>query len=396
LIFDPAEDARRSFGSGINEACFSSLEQLLWVREHEPDAFGRTRFVLQPKDFINYKLTGSLATNTLSAKGFCDLYTGKPRRRHLERVGIETTVLPEVRASDDIIGYTSPDAEALGIPSGVPVIAGEMDSVASILGTLQTESQISNVSGTSEIIGVVTENDHAADEDVCSRYLCYPYKDGLQLRLGVTKTGSACIDWFLDTFFKGSAGPGRKADRFLSEMTDYPRGPKKPPLLFLPYLNGERSPLWDPHISAGFLGVTSVHTLEDLYLSVLEGVGFSVLANVELLDPQYANDRSSISISGGGSRNQLLNQIKSDIVGKPLYRTVTDSSSSVGVAMLVASGGGIYESLFEAADAFVTFEEPYFPDRERHHYYTSLFSLYKEFYSNNIDWFDRLHRLHGH
>jgi len=164
------------------------------------------------------------------------------------------------------------------------------------------------------------------------------------------------------------------------------------PLIFLPYIEGERSPIWDSRARGIFFGLNSQHSKFDFYRAILEGIGFSILQNFEILRSISNKDNipDYLRVSGGGAENNHLNQIKADILGKKVVTTKFCESGLLGGAILVMMGLKIY-SFNEAVKKMVHIDRIFQPNMEKHHhYYSRLFPIYKKLYQNNIELFKEL------
>ncbi|GAJ17905.1 unnamed protein product, partial [marine sediment metagenome] len=153
---------------------------------------------------------------------------------------------------------------------------------------------------------------------------------------------------------------------------------KMNPLIFLPYIEGERSPIWDSRARGIFFGLNSQHSKFDFYRAILEGIGFSILQNFEILRSISNKDNipDYLRVSGGGAENNHLNQIKADILGKKVVTTKFCESGLLGGAILVMMGLKIY-SFNEAVKKMVHIDRIFQPNMEKHHhYYSRLFPIY--------------------
>jgi len=167
------------------------------------------------------------------------------------------------------------------------------------------------------------------------------------------------------------------------------------PLVFLPYIEGERSPIWDSRARGIFFGLNSQHTRFDFYRAILEGIGFSILQNFEIL--RGISDKDNIPdylrVSGGGAENNHLNQIKADILGKEVVKTKVIESGLLGGAILAMMGLKIY-SFNEAVKKMVHIDRTFQPNMEKHHHhYSRLFLIYKKLYQNNLELFRELGKI---
>lgn len=367
----------------------SRIAKLLWLKNNEPNTMKKIYTILEPKDYLNFKLTGEYKTSLLSGRDFVDVKTGKVHSKFLNIFGIPESIIPKAVFSHCIIGTTSKSLEEQsGLPKGIPVIAGEMDSITSIIGTGITKKDMGyNISGTSEIIGISIDQHVNLSETKKLSYFNYPFYNNLQIIFEATQTSGKSIDWYI----KNIIGSDKNQNRMILK-NNKDVFTKINPLVFLPYLEGERSPIWDSSARGIFFGLNSQHSKFDLYRAILEGIGFSLLQNSEILRSISNKDNipNSLRVSGGGAKNNYLNQVKADILGKEVIKTKFCESGLLGGAILATMGLKIY-SFNEAVKNMVHIDRIFQPNMEKHHhYYSPLFLIYKKLYQNNIELFKDL------
>ena len=348
--------------------------------------------LLEPKDYINFKLTGEYKTSLLSGRDFVDVKTGKIHSEFFHLLEIPESIIPKAAPSHSIIGTTTKSLEEeIGLPKGIPLIAGEMDSITSIIGTgIAKKNMCYNISGTSEIIGISIDQQVNLSEKKKLFYFTYPFYNNLQIIFEATQASGKSINWFIKNIIGSDKIPNKLM--ITNKKNDFP---KMNPLIFLPYIEGERSPIWDTSARGIFFGLNSQHTRFDLYRAILEGIGFSILQNFEILrgisNKYHISD--SLRISGGGAENDYLNQIKSDILGKKVITTKVFESGLLGGAILVMIGLRIY-SFDDAVKKMVHTNKIFQPNMEKHHkYYTHLYTIYKNLYQSNQKLFKELRKI---
>jgi len=367
----------------------SRIAKLIWLKDNEPNTMKTVYAILEPKDYINYKLTGEYKTSFLSGRDFVDVKTGKVHSKFLNMLEIPESIIPKSVPSHSIIGTTTKSLEdEIGLAKGIPVIAGEMDSITSIVGTGITKKNMCyNISGTSEIIGISIDQQVNPSEIKKLCYFTYPFYNNLQIIFGATQASGKSIDWYI----KNIIGNDKNQNKMILKNNKN-AFTKTNPLVFLPYIEGERSPIWDSCARGIFFGLNSQHSRFDLYRAILEGIGFSILQNFEILrgisNKYHIPD--SLRISGGGAENNYLNQIKADILGKEVIKTKFCESGLLGGAILAMMGLKIY-SFNEAVKKMVHIDRIFQPNMEKHHhYYSRVFLIYKKLYQNNIELFKEL------
>jgi len=367
----------------------SRIAKLIWLKNNEPNTMKKIHALLEPKDYINFKLTGETKTSLLSGRDFIDVKTGKVHSKFLNMLEIPESVIPKAVPSYSIIGTTTKSLEdEIGLPKGIPVIAGEMDSITSIVGTGITKKNMCyNISGTSEIIGISIDQQVDLFQTKKQPYFGYPFYNDLQIIFEATQASGKSIDWYI----KNIIGNDKNQNEMILKNNKN-AFTKIKPLVFLPYIEGERSPIWDSSARGIFFGLNSQHSRFDLYQAILEGIGFSILQNFEILRSISTKENipDYLRVSGGGAENNYLNQVKADILGKEVIKLRVYESGLLGGAILAMMGLKIY-SFNEAAKEMVHIDRIFQPNMEKHHhYYSRLFLIYKKLYQNNLELFKEL------
>jgi sugar (pentulose or hexulose) kinase len=245
-------------------------------------------------------------------------------------------------APDAVIGTVSAKAaEATGLRPGIPVIAGWNDLNAAVLGIgAIDDGQYFNITGTSEHIGRVTTDCAARAPGL----ICASYLPGRRLLYGVTTCGGGSIEWY------------RRVTRHPLEdllVQAEKASLQNDPLLFLPYLDGERAPIWDPQASGAFLGLRTTHGQGHLVRSILEGVCFSLRQILEQVPSPSAATPGAITVAGGTARSSVWNQIKADVLNRRLDLPAHLQAGVLGAAILAAVGVKRYPDAATAAARMV-------------------------------------------
>jgi sugar (pentulose or hexulose) kinase len=331
--------------------------------------------LVQPKDLVNLRLTGVLATDVTSCMGVMNLLTRRIEPGLRDLIGLPDGLLPPAFEPFAPIGRVSAAAAGeTGLPAGIPVVAGWIDAYASKLGTgLGSAGQAFDVAGTAEIVGVAGR-EPAAD---LQGLLAIPLYGDLWSVYGLTNTGSDSLRWFVEAFIDRALG-GDAFATFEREARAVPAGADG--LLFLPYIFGERSPVWDEDMRGLFCGIDRSHGRGHFARAVMEGVGHSVrqLIDRARLVGKAAPDR--IRASGGGTRNALVNQIKADITGLPLETLKVNETGALGSAMLAAIGIGLARDYADAVNRMVHADRLYQPDPAKREVYARAHRRYAQLY----------------
>lgn len=330
--------------------------KLLWVRNHEPDAWSRVKHVLLPKDYVRYRLTGELATDVADASGtlLLDVADRQWSRDVLADLDLDPRLLPALFEGPSVTGRVSaPAAEATGLLAGTPVVAGGGDQSANAVGVGAVTPTIGALSlGTSGVVFVPTREPLFEPQGRVHSF-CHAVPDTWHV-MGVMLSAAGSLRWFRDT-----VAPSSDFGDLVAEAEDVQPGAEG--LTFLPYLTGERTPHADPDARGAFIGLTVRHTRAHLTRAVLEGVAFGLRDGLELMRAAGVPTPQEFRASGGGTKSPLWRQIVADVLDVPVVTAATSEGAAFGAAVLATVAAGWSSSVPEASSAMVTVGEPSLP-----------------------------------
>ena len=323
------------------------LSRMAWVARHRPDIWARTRWVMAPKDFCIFHLTGHAVADPMSNFGIIDgalSYIDKlidlvPGARHK---------LPPLAGSTELAGVVK-----AGLPCpGVPLAVATMDAWSGILGAgARRDGDAVYLSGTSEVLALVSET-----RVPTPGVIAFPKCEGMVLHVGPTQAGGASVAWLSQLLGRS---PGE-----LSNLVANGGAHKSTPI-FLPHLQGERAPLWDPASRASFSGMDSATGPADLARAVFEGVSYSVRLLLESLESSAGISPGALTLAGGGMKSDEWCQIRADVLGKPLRRATNLDAGVFGAAMYAGVATGLFPSLAEASASLVKIGREFLPNPAR-------------------------------
>ncbi|MCE5258348.1 MAG: xylulokinase [Chloroflexi bacterium] len=351
--------------------------KLLWLKRHEPSVFSSAQHILQAKDYIAWRLTGSYATDCSDASGtnLYDLTARAWSDEILDKLGIDRALLPAPVPSASIIGeVTSSAADATGLKAGTPVVIGGGDGGCATVGAgVVRPGDAYNYIGSSSWLAYITEQPLY---DPLQRTFTFAHLDPRYFfPTGTMQAAGGSFDW-LERLLRGSQESRlyRDLDR-LAETVE----PGAGGLLFLPYLIGERSPYWSTSARAAFVGLTMTHGRAEMTRAVLEGVAFNLRLILDAFREQGAVF-PSLRIIGGGARSALWRQIMADILEVPLQRPrLLAEATSLGAAVAAGVGVGLFKG-YEAASELVPLEPGEQPDPTTYPRYRELYALFARAY----------------
>jgi xylulokinase len=311
--------------------------KLLWLRTHEPETYSRIARICLPKDYVRLRLTGSWGIDVADASG--TLLLDVAGRRWSDEVCAALDValewLPPVLESPAVSGETA---------AGIPVAAGAGDCAAAALGVgVDRPGPMSIVLGTSGVVFAALP-EYRPEEQARVHVFCHAVP-GSWHAMGVMLSAAGSLQWLHDAI-----APGMSFDELVSEAERW--GPGTDGLLFLPYLQGERTPHTDPDARGAFVGLELRHDRGALVRAVLEGVAFGLRDSLELLRG-LGVDVTHARVSGGGARSDLWLRICASALGVPIERMAVDEGSAFGAALLGGVAGGVFESVHDAVSRAV-------------------------------------------
>jgi len=391
-------DAHKVFeitGNPVAPGAFS-LPTILWLKHHEPETFAAAHKLMVPGGYLLARLTGeftvdySRACTTL----LFDIRRLKWHDPFLEALEIPPAKLPRPLPSQAIAGeVTREAAELTGLTAGTPVVAGCMDTVGASIG-----SGVMQPGGCFVIMGTAARVSSPLVEPCFdSRFMnCTHVLPGRWLAIGAINGVGSSLRWIRDTFghMEQTVADSTGQDVYhllTAQAAQAPPGSKG--LIFLPYISGERTPIWNPFARGVFFGVTLGHNRNDFLRSVLEGAAFAIRQVVEILQEERQLNISEIRIGGAAAANSLWNQIITDVLGKSVVSLTQAHTEVLGAAVLAGVGIGAYPDYATALEQVVVVDREFQPDPDAHAAYNHLFPIYKELYLDVEHYFERLARL---
>jgi len=338
-----------------------TLPKMLWVREHEPEAWQRIRSVLLPKDYVRLQLAGEKATDVADASGtlLFDVANRRWSEAMLAAMEIDGAYLPAVFESPEITGSVSVvGAAATGLRAGTPVVAGAGDQAAGAVGSgVVRAGTVSATIGTSGVVFAATDRP-SLDPLGRVHTFCHAIPGRWHV-MGVTQAAGLSLRWFRDQFGAGVEDGRDPYERLTEEAARAPAGADG--ALWAPYLMGERTPHLDPHARGALVGLTASHTRAHVIRAILEGVTFSLRDTLEIFK-EINVPVETIRLGGGGARSLLWRQIQADTYGHEVEIVAAEEGAAYGAALLAGVGSGIWPSVDAACAAVVRIADRVSPE----------------------------------
>ena len=343
--------------------------KLLWLRRHEPEAYGRIARVMLPKDYVRLRLTGEWATDVADASGtlLLDVARRTWSAEVLDALELDPAWLPPVLESPERSGVT---AACDNVSQGIPVAAGAGDCASAALGVgIDRPGPLSIVMGTSGVVFSALPA-FASDPQARVHAFCHAVP-GQWHAMGVMLSAAGSLQWLRDRL-----APDASFAEIVAEAEAW--GPGVDGLLFAPYLAGERTPHADPSARAAFTGLELRHDRGALVRAVLEGVAFGLRDSLELVRA-LGGPADRARASGGGARGLWL-RIVASVLGLPIELTAVEEGSAYGAALLGGVVGGMFADVPEAVGRCVRVSATIEPDPAWQAAYEDTYTRFRALY----------------
>ncbi len=357
------------------------LPKLKWIFENEPDIFKKTYKFLSGNGFINQKLTGQFTLDITQNLGMVNPEVQK---------FVDPDLFPESHFFSEVIGEVTPKAaQETQLAEGTPVVAGASDAFSAMLGA-----------GVVKAGRAVEFTGHSCALMICADKLYPKLRDeglfsegemGFYVVSGAMAACGGLLRWFRDAFSYLELESVKKQGLDPYQIMDL-EASKVPPgsdgLIILPYIAGERSPIWNANARGVIFGLYLTHRRAHIIRAILESVAYGLRHSMEIAEKGGVRIEE-LRATGGGSKSDLWLQIKADVFNKPIHQVSADGET-LGDAVMAGNGVGIYQDLFGTCDELAKVKKVFNPNPERHKLYTKLYEIYKEIYEPLKKSFDKL------
>ena len=356
--------------------------KVLWYKEHLPHVYEKAERILQSNSFIVYRLTGCDSQDQSQGYGWSCYDTGRGVWCYdlCKAQGIRPSLLPQLYPCHAVIGGVTRKAAALtGLAEGTPVVAGGLDAACGTLGAgVISPGQAQEQGGQAGGMSICVDRPLADPRLILSAHVV----PGLWLLQGGTVGGGGAVNWFNSQFGavwelaakESGSSPFAEMDHEAAQVSAGSDG-----VVFLPYLSGERSPIWDPCAKGVFYGFGFSSGRGHFARAVMEGVAYSLRHNLETAQNAGA-DAPTLRSMGGAANSPLWMQIKADVTRRRLEVAASDTATSMGAAILAGVGVGMYDSFAQAAQLTVRIKRTYCPDPDAAAVYDKGYRIYRALY----------------
>jgi xylulokinase len=374
-VTEVEELRRRLAGTHVLERTGSAVTQqstgprLLWLAEHEPDVWSRTRTLVGSYDFVTMRLTGArvVEANWALETGLLDFAAMDWADDVLEACGGRRDLLPPLRRCNQVVGtVTRAAADETGLPEGVPVVAGTADHIGSTFaaGVLEVGDLLIKLGGAGDIMLAVDEP--MVDERL---YLDFHLLPDRYVMSGCMATSGSLIKWFQREMATGAS---------LSQLDEEAAAvePGAGGVICLPYFLGEKTPVNDARATGAFVGLQLTQSRGHLFRAVLEGIAYGFRHHMDVF-AERGHRPLRARVTDGGSRSIVWTQITADVLGMPLEKVMQRSGSALAAAFVAGMGVGVFTD-WRDVERFVSVEEVVEP--HHHDAYERGYAQYRALY----------------
>ena len=355
--------------------------KILWIKNNLPDIFEKTFKFIQSNSFIAYKLTNNITQDLSQGYGLhCfDIEKGNWSEKVCQLLDIPMEKLPKIYKCDDIIGQVTEKASLeSGLPQGIPVVAGGLDAACGTLGAgVISNGQTQEQGGQAAGMSICMDKPLAHEKLILSNHVI---PNAWLLQGGTVGGGS--LKWFKEKLgdyeeYLSKLSGENSFNLLVNQANEIKAGSDG--VIFLPYMAGERSPIWDKNAKGVFYGLDFGLNKGHMIRAVLEGVAYSL--NHNILTAEEVDIKVSELVAMGGAANSTLwTQIKADITGKSIKVPSSDTATTLGAALLAGVGVGVYRDYEEAVEKTVKITKEYEPNMENHQVYKKYYEIYLDLY----------------
>lgn len=368
--------------------CLNSFwaPKILWLKKNEPKNFEKLQYVVFAKDYLRYRMTGEIATEVSDASlsFLLDVANRKWSDKMVKSLGIPESILPRtLLESQDVAGtLLTSVAKEWGIRPGIPIVAGGGDQPAGGVGTGVVRAGVVGATiGTSGVVFGCTNEPLLDNKKRALMTMAHSVPDKWCF-LGLTLAAGGSFKWLRDTIFMREKKELQKCGKEVYEvMTALAKKsqPGSEGLIFLPYLNGEKTPISDANARGTFFGLSYRHNLSDICRSVMEGVTFALKDTIDICR-EFGIDINEVIANGGGSKSKLWLQMQADIFNASIVTTNMEEGPAAGGAIMAAVGAGAYSSVQQACSAMIKETNRVYPNVRNVCIYQDYYGMYKELY----------------
>jgi len=354
------------------------LPKFLWLKDQDLD-LSPCNYYCTIKDLFVYRLTGQFVIDASNAvaTGMCDVGTGDWDQRLLEIADISKTQLPQIKPTTQVYDLITKAILPEGSENdGIRIVLGAIDGVLSSLGAGAFKpGQVTTMIGSSGACRIAAKAP-LIDSEALQTW-SYPLDEGIWICGGAMNNGGLVTQWLVENFSETRLVDDAAYDEMFQAAASVGAGARG--LIFLPYLFGERAPIYDENARGVYFGLHANHHREHFARAGLEGILFALYSIFEII--HASDDEIEVRATGGYLRSELMLQIQADIFGVPIQIPSNLEGSSIGAAALALKALGEISS-FDEISRFIPIEKTYLPEPMNTAIYREIFDRFQALYSH--------------
>jgi D-xylulose kinase len=364
--------------------------KVLWIRKNEPELFAKTAKILLIEDYFIYRMTGKYVAegSLLCSTVYWDIIKKTWWTDMLRYLKVDEGQLPEIRESGEPVGTIFPEvAKELGVSANMVVCTGALDQAAGTIGVGNIKPGVFS-ENTGAALAICATVDHPF-VDPTGRMPCHYHAMPDTYMAHTFTTGGMVLKWYRDMFCQPEIQVGKLAGMDPYEVLSIEASKVAPGadgLLMLPHLQGAMAPEDNPKAKGVFYGITLRHTKAHFARAIMEAIASIVKRNIEAVEDLDIRV-SEIRCLGGGSKSPVWNQIKADLIGKPVVTMESEEAACLGAAIVAGVGIGMFKSPEDATSKMVKIKERFQPNPENTDVYSQYFKKYVDLYDSLVGMF---------
>lgn len=359
------------------------LSELAWFCRNRPELLDRTHKFLQVNGYVSFKLSGvfSIDYPHVSLTQLYDLNQKCWSKELFDAAGADISMMPDIYGCDQPLGTITGEAAALtGLSPSTVVLGGAVDSVAALEAGVYTSGAV-EMTGTSSVLFIGC--DHLVTDERLSHL--NGIDEHSNLLYGAISTTGGCLKWYRDTIYNGPQEDEYKhIDSLIENDAADPSG-----IIFLPYMAGERAPIWDPNARGTFIGLSLSTTRAQLARAIMEGSCFALRDNLEVIESTGIR-ADEVYNTGGCANSDIWLRIKASIIGRPIVLPVANLGAPGGLAYIMSAYLGEYKTPLDAAKDCIRIKKIIEPVPEWTRIYDELYPRFKSAYQSLRDDFTKM------
>lgn len=355
--------------------------KMLWFKECMPEVYENTYKFMQSNSYIAMKLTGAVTQDLSQGYGihFFDMNKCCYDEELASKLGLSIDKVPDLVECHQVVGEVSEEAAGLtGLLLGTKVVAGGLDAACGTLGAgVYMPGQTQEQGGQAGGMSICVDSAVSHPKLILSPHVI----PNLWLLQGGSVGGGGVLRWFKSEF-----GENQSFDELTAMAENI--APGSDGVVFLPYMAGERSPIWNPDAKGVYYGLGFDKTKGHMVRASLEGVAYSLEHNLRTA-AETGVEVGELLAMGGSANSILWTQIKADVTGKIIKVPASDTATTLGAAILAGVGVGIYDSFEQAVKETIVITREQKPDMNNHEKYKKYMDLYLEIYDDLKETFSK-------